>query len=217
MVLANENRTIEQTVAEILEDGAFLAVRLGAGAPVVEACRAAVRGGLRVLELTLTTPGALEAIEALSGEKGVVAGAGTVLRPEQVREVAARGGRFVLSPVHDPAVLHEAERLGLLAVPGGATPTEIYNAYRSGARLVKFFPAGALGGPEFIRTFRGPFPDVPLVPTSGPNAENLHEYLAAGAVAVGVGREVFPPGYSLRSIEAASGRVREALDAARSR
>jgi len=112
--------------------------------------------------------------------------------------------------------VHEAHRLGLLAVPGTATPTEILAAHRGGARLVKVFPSGALGGPEFLRAVRGPLPHVPLVPTSGPNAGNLHEYLAAGAVAVGVGREVFPPGFTLQSVEAASRRVREALDAARS-
>lgn len=213
--MSKANEAIEQTVAEVLEDGVILAVRFGAGAPVVEACRAAARGGLRVLEVTLTTPGALEAISELSKDKGVIVGAGTVLRLEDVRQVAARGGRFALSPVFDPEVMAEAGRLGLLAIPGAGSATEIYKAYTSGARLVKVFPSGALGGPEFLRAVRGPFPQIPLVPTSGPSAENLSEYLAAGAVAVGVGREVFPLGYTLESIEAASSRVREAMGKAR--
>lgn len=212
--MAKENGAIEQTVAEILEQKAILCFRFGAGEPLLEACRAAVRGGLRVLELTLTTPGALDAIEALSREKGVLAGAGTVLRPEDVRAVAERGGRFALSPVYDPGVLAEAERLGLLAIPGAATPSEIYAAHCGGARLVKVFPSGALGGPDFLRAVRGPFPNIPLVPTSGPTAENLKGYLAAGAAALGIGREVFPPGYTLQSIEAASSRVREAIESA---
>ena len=167
--------SIDQTMAEVIADGAILAVRLGSRDSVVQVCRAAIRGGLRVLELTLTTPGALDAIEELAAEKDVIVGAGTVLEPSDVEQVAARGGRFALSPVFEPAVIETAHRLGLLAVPGAGTPTEILKAHRAGAKMVKVFPSGALGGPEFIRSVRGPFPHFRLVPTSGPTAENLHE------------------------------------------
>ena len=207
--------SIDQTMAEVVADGAILAVRLGSRDSVVQVCRAAIRGGLRVLELTLTTPGALDAIEELAAEKDVIVGAGTVLEPSDVEQVAARGGRFALSPVFEPAVIETAHRLGLLAVPGAGTPTEILKAHRAGAKMVKVFPSGALGGPEFIRSVRGPFPHFRLVPTSGPTAENLHEYFAAGAVAVGVGREVFAPGFTLDTIVDASKRIREAVEAAR--
>jgi len=114
--------------------------------------------------------------------------------------------------VHDPEVVREAHRLGLLAVPGAATPTEILAAHGGGARLVKFFPSAALGGPAFIRAFRGPLPHIPLVPTSGPTAETLADYLDAGAVAVGVGPEVFPPGFTTAHVEAAARRIRHAAD-----
>ncbi|HEU4365259.1 MAG TPA: bifunctional 4-hydroxy-2-oxoglutarate aldolase/2-dehydro-3-deoxy-phosphogluconate aldolase [Candidatus Krumholzibacteria bacterium] len=206
---------IEHTVRDVLADGVFLCVRLGREAPLVEACRAAVRGGLSLLEITLTTPGALEAIETLAKEHGAVAGAGTVLRPEDIRRVADAGGRFALSPVFDPEVVDEAHRLGLLAVPGTSTPTEILAAHRHGARLVKVFPAALLGGAAYIRAVRGPLPDIPLVPTNGITAEAIAEYIAAGAVAVGVGADVFPRGFTLDHVEAASRRIRAAMDAAR--
>ncbi len=121
----------------------------------------------------------------------------------------------MFSPIFDPEVVDEAHRLGLLAVPGTATPTEILAAHRHGARLVKVFPSGALGGPDFVRAVRGPLPDVPLVPTSGPTAETLGDYLAAGAAAVGVGAEIFPAGLDPREIEAAACRVRAAFESAR--
>lgn len=207
---------IERTLAEVLEDGVILCARLGDRDPLVDACRAALRGGLRVIEVTLTTPRALQAIETLSAADNAVVGAGTVLTVEQARAVAEVGGRFALSPVLDPDVVKEAHRLGLLAVPGTASPSEILAAHRCGARLVKVFPVGSLGGPDFLRAVRGPFPDIPLAATNGPTAETLGDYMAAGAVAVGLGGEVFHPGYTLDSITAAAARVRKAMDAFRS-
>lgn len=208
---------IEHTVRDCLADGVFLCVRLGSGAPLVDACAAAVRGGLTVLEITLTTPGALKAIEHFARVPGVVAGGGTVLTREDARAVADAGGRFALSPVFDPDVVDEAHRLGLLAVPGTATATEILTAHRHGARLVKVFPAAALGGAAYIRAVRGPLPDIPLVPTNGITADNVFDYVTAGAVAVGVGGEVFPKGFTLEHVEEASRRIRRAMDAARGR
>jgi 2-dehydro-3-deoxyphosphogluconate aldolase/(4S)-4-hydroxy-2-oxoglutarate aldolase len=215
-IMSEESTRIERTLAAVLEEGVILCVRFSDGSRVVEACRAAVSGGLRVLELTLTTPGVLEAMRTLARDETILAGGGTVLTPDDARHVAAAGGRFALSPVFDPEVVDEAHRLGLLAIPGTATPGEILAAHRHGARLVKIFPAGALGGPAFLRAVRGPLPDVPLVPTNGPTAETLGEYLAAGAVAVGVGGEVFPEGYTLDGVRRAAGRVRAAVQAYRS-
>jgi len=180
----SDTATIERTRDAILEEGVVLCVRLGEGAPLLDVCRAAVKGGLRVLEMTLTTPGALDAIRVLAREGGSLVGGGTVLTRDEARAVADASGRFAFSPVFDPDVVDEAHRLGLLAVPGTATPTEILAAHRSGARLVKVFPAGALGGPAYLRAVRGPLPNVPLLPTSGPASESFAAYLAAGAVAV---------------------------------
>ena len=207
-----------ETLKTLLEEGAVLAVRLGPGENLAGACLAAARGGIGALEITLTTPGALGTIEALAKESGVLAGGGTVLTAEDVRNVAKAGGRFALSPVFDPGAADEAKRLDLLYIPGAATPTEILAAHRYGAPVVKFFPSGALGGPAFMKAFRGPFPNIPLLPTSGPTAENLASYFEAGAVAVGVGgAEFFAPGWTPSSVEAAARKVRQALSRVRAR
>jgi 2-dehydro-3-deoxyphosphogluconate aldolase/(4S)-4-hydroxy-2-oxoglutarate aldolase len=206
---------IDRTRDQLLAQGVVLSVRLGAGAPVLAACRAAIRGGLSVVEIALTTPGALETIKALSREGGAVIGGGTVLTPDEARAVHEAGGVFASSLVFDPEVVAEAHRLGLLALPGAATPTEVMAAYRQGARLVRVFPVGALGGPTFVRAMRRPFPDVALVPTGGPTTDNLWEYFAAGAAAVGVSAEVVPTSFTEEIVEEAARRVRAAVRRAR--
>jgi 2-dehydro-3-deoxyphosphogluconate aldolase/(4S)-4-hydroxy-2-oxoglutarate aldolase len=204
----------EKTLQELRREGAVLAVRLKAGEDLPGVCLAAMRGGVRVLEITLTTPGALDAIAALSREPGAIAGGGTVLTAEDVRNVARAGGRFALSPVFDPAAMEEARRLDLLGIPGAGSATEILAAHRHGAPVVKVFPSAAIGGPAFLRAIRGPFPDIPLLPTSGPTAATLASYFEAGAFAVGVGgAEFFPPGWTAATVETAARRVRAALDA----
>jgi len=207
---------IRETLIHILDEGVVVAVRLGPGAPLVDVCRALARGGLRVFELTLTTPGALDAIRALASDESLVVGGGTVLSPGDARRVADAGGCFAFSPVIDTGVIRQARKLGMVAVPGTATPTEALAAYNHDADLVKVFPAGPLGGADYIRKLRGPLPDIPLVPTSGPTADSLADYLDAGAVAVGVGGdELFPLGFTLQSVEQAARRVREEFDRVR--
>ena len=209
----NAAHAIQSTLRAIYDHGIILCVRLDPGAPVLDAAKAAAAGGLTVLEITLTTPGALGTIETLSKEENLLIGAGTVLTTNDVRAVAEAGGRFVMSPVFDEPVLSEAERLGILAVPGASTSTEILTAYRAGARAVKVFPAAALGGTGFLRAVRGPLPHIPLIPTSGPTADTMAEYFAAGASAVGVGNEVFHTEFTLESVQAAAKRVCEAFEA----
>ena len=200
----------------VLAEGVILCIRLTDGSRALDACRAAARGGLTVLEVTLTTPGALEWIAELASEDGLLVGAGTVLAPEQTAAVADAGGRFIMSPVFDPDVVDEAHRSGLLAVPGAATPREILAAYRHGATLVKVFPSEQLGGPTFLRRVRGPLPQVPLVPTSGPTARSIGDYVAAGACAVGVGPDVVKDGFVAAQVESAAREVRAAMERARS-
>jgi 2-dehydro-3-deoxyphosphogluconate aldolase/(4S)-4-hydroxy-2-oxoglutarate aldolase len=209
---------IDRTRDEIVSEGVVVCIRLDDDAQVLDVCRAAIRGGLRVLEITLTTPGALEAISTLADDSEAIVGGGTVLTADEARAVAAVGGRFVFSPVFHPEVVDEAHLRGLLAVPGTASPAEILAAHRHGARLIKVFPAAALGGPTFLRAVRGPLPEVPLVPTSGPTADSAAEYFAAGAVVVGVGgAEISPPGFTLTDVENAARRVKNAVDTARNR
>jgi len=206
---------IDRTRDQVLAHGVILSVRLGPGAPVLAACRAAIRGGISVLEVALTTPGAVETIGVLAREGKALIGGGTLLTPDDVRAVHAAGGKFASSLVFDPEVVAEAQRLGLLPLPGAATPTEIMAAYREGARLMRVFPVGALGGATFIRAMRRPFPDVALIPTGGPTTENLWEYFAAGAAAVGVSAEVVPMSFTEEVVEDAARRIRGAVERAR--
>lgn len=157
-----------------------------------KAMEAAVRGGMRIAEFTLNTPGALDLIREFSGRPDVVVGAGTVLDPGQAEAAVAAGARFLVAPVVDEAVIAAAARLGVAAVPGAYTPTEMLRAHRAGAPLVKVFPAPA-GGPDAVRSILGPLPFLRLVPTNGVTADNLAAYLAAGAYAVGFVRSLFEP------------------------
>jgi len=159
----------------------------------LEGARAALDGGLRVIEVTLTTPNALAIIAKLSQDPRAIVGAGTLLSEEDPQKVVEAGGRFGLSPVCDPKVMESAKKAGLFFAPGTSTPSEIVRAHQLGAEVVKVFPIGPLGGPNFIRAVRGPLPHIPLLPTNGVSLENLSEYFEAGVFAVGVGREVLEP------------------------
>lgn len=158
----------------------------------IPAMEAAARAGFRVLEFTLTIPGALDAIAAFAGRPGVAVGAGTVLTREQARSAVAAGARFLVSPVVDEAVIAEAAALGVAAIPGCATPTEMLRAHRAGAPLVKLFPAPA-DVAAWVRAVLGPLPELRIVPTNGVDAANAAEVLAAGAHAVGFVAPLFPP------------------------
>ncbi len=185
---------IDRTLEAIAASPVVVCIRRDDAQSALWAARAALDGGVRVIEVTLTTPGALEVITALAADERAVPGAGTVLEPAQAERVAEAGGRFALSPVTDPEVIEAAHRFGLLAVPGASTPGEIVAARRAGARVVKVFPIGPLGGPDFIRAVRGPLPDIPLLPTNGVGLERVDDYFDAGVFAVGVGREIFAAG-----------------------
>jgi 2-dehydro-3-deoxyphosphogluconate aldolase/(4S)-4-hydroxy-2-oxoglutarate aldolase len=208
------------SIREIEEQGVIAVVRLDDPQrlpPVVEALAA---GGVRAIEVTLTMPGALEAVAALAASAGgrILLGAGTVLDAETARATIAAGVRFVVSPIFSAAVVETCHRYGVLAMPGGYTPTEILNAAQSGADLVKVFPAGQLG-PAYLKDLRAPLPQLRLVPTGGVTAENAGAFLAAGAVAVGVGgalvdRKAVARGDYGHLIEEAR-RIKQAVRAAR--
>jgi Entner-Doudoroff aldolase len=148
------------------------------------AMEAAVRGGFRVVEFTLTTPDALGWIERFSARDDLVVGAGTVLDAAGVDDAVRAGARFIVSPVVDPEVIERGVELGVAVMPGTHTPTEMLRAWRAGALLQKVFPAPA-GGPAYARACLGPLPFLRLVPTSGVDRDNASQWLAAGAWAVG--------------------------------
>ena len=168
-------------------------VRLRDGAALLEVAGALVAGGITTLEFTLTTPGAITAIERCRARFGeAVVGAGTVLDADGARRCLAAGAQFLVSPGFDPDVIAAARVGGALAMPGAMTPTEIVVAWRAGADVVKVFPARALG-PRYIADVLAPLPDVPLMPTGGVDATNAADYLRAGAVAVAVGGSLVDP------------------------
>jgi 2-dehydro-3-deoxyphosphogluconate aldolase / (4S)-4-hydroxy-2-oxoglutarate aldolase len=147
-----------------------------------------LENGVRSLELTLTTKGALEVVERLAARvpDGTDLGMGTVLTAQEVDRAVDAGARFVVSPAVVPAVIEAATRRGIASYPGAFTPTEIHAAWSAGASAVKLFPAGA-PGPGYLKAVRAPLPDIPLVPTGGVDVETVGAWLDAGAVAVGLG------------------------------
>ncbi len=156
-------------------------------APVV--ADALAEGGVHAFEITLNEPKAVafRAIETVAASGSDVAiGAGTVLTIEDAGLAIDSGATFLVMPTTDPELVRWAAARGIPAFPGAATPTEILAAWRAGAAAVKLFPASALG-PSFVRECRGPFPDIPLVPTGGVTADTAGSFIAAGAVAVGLG------------------------------
>jgi Entner-Doudoroff aldolase len=156
------------------------------------AMEAAVQGGFRILEFTLTTPNALGLIEEFARRPGLIVGAGTVLSPEEAQACVAAGARFLVSPIVDDAVVRRARELGAAAIPGTHTPTEMMQAHRAGAPLVKLFPAPA-GGPAYLRSVLAPLPFLRIVPTNGVDEQNAADWLRAGAWAVGFVASLFDP------------------------
>ena len=158
------------------------------------AMNAAITGGVRIVEFTLTTPGALDLvaefagrdpIEPVDGIDRVIVGAGTVLTVAQARDAVRAGARFLVSPVADPEVIRAATDLGVAMIPGVHTPTEMLRAHQDGAPLLKLFPAPA-GGPAYLRSVLAPLPFLKIVPTNGVDASNITAWIAAGAWAVGL-------------------------------
>jgi Entner-Doudoroff aldolase len=154
------------------------------------ALEAAIAGGFRIVEVTMTTPDCLEHISAMAERHGIVVGAGTVLTVDDAKEAMAAGARFLVSPVTDPQVITFCRQHDLVSVPGTFTPTEMMMAHRAGADLVKLFP-GPGNGPEFVKSVRGPLPFLRIFPTAGVTEDNVEQWLAAGAFGVGFVASLF--------------------------
>ncbi len=161
-----------------------------AAAPAMEA---AVRAGFRVVEFTLTTPGAYDRIADFAVRDGLWVGAGTVLNVDEARQAVEAGARFLVSPVVDADVIRVAGELDVAMMPGCHTPTEMLPAHRAGAPLQKLFPAPGLG-PAYVRSCLGPMPFLRIVPTNGVGLDNVKAWLHAGSHAVGFVNPLFDPG-----------------------
>jgi 2-dehydro-3-deoxyphosphogluconate aldolase / (4S)-4-hydroxy-2-oxoglutarate aldolase len=175
--------------ATLLGPGSLIGiVRFHDGGDVAGTMAALVRGGIEQVEVTIDTPGALDAVADAAAE-GRTVGVGTITDSEQVRAAAAAGARFVVSPGLVPEVIETALTLGLEPMPGVFTATEILAASAAGARVMKLFPASS-GGPSYLRALRGPFPTVAIIPTGGVRIEEVQAYLQAGATAIALGSEL---------------------------
>jgi len=184
--------TVEDVMRKIGEVGIVPVVRAATVEDANRAVEAICAGGIPILEITMTVPNAISVIRHVIRECGntVLIGAGTVTTGEQAEQCIRAGAEFLVSPGLSTHVLAVAQACAKLAIPGALTPTELMQAQDNGAKLIKIFPCGNVGGPKYLQSLKGPFPNAALIPTGGVSAANAAEYLAAGAFALGVGGEL---------------------------
>ena len=184
--------TIDDVIRRIGEIGIVPVVRAATVDEAKLAVQAICAGGIRVVEITMTVPDAVAVIREVAQQYrgSVLIGAGTVTTGAQAELSLRAGAQFLVSPGLAITVLSVAQACGTLTIPGALTPTELMNAQENGARLVKIFPCGNVGGPKYLRSLKGPFPKAALIPTGGVNATNAADYIAAGAFALGVGADL---------------------------
>jgi 2-dehydro-3-deoxyphosphogluconate aldolase/(4S)-4-hydroxy-2-oxoglutarate aldolase len=176
-----------EVVRFITEKKIIAIIRAQSSTSLLKAVEALREGGIECIEVTMTTPGALQILEEVRKKMGeVLFGAGTVLDPETARLCILSGAQFLVTPSLNFAVIDMAHRYDVPIIPGALTPSEILSAWERGAEVVKVFPASSLG-PQYIRELKGPFPHIKLCPTGGINLDNLRSFLQAGATCVGVG------------------------------
>lgn len=180
--------TRPEILDSVLACGAVAVVRMADSGRLVRLAEAIAEGGVTAIEITMTTPNALAVIEETGRQLGdaVTVGVGSVLDAETARRAVDAGARYVVSPVFKPEIVEEAHRLGVPAMPGCFTPTEILTATEAGADVVKVFPADVVG-PAFFKGVRAPMPHLKMMPTGGVSLTNAGDWIRAGAVAVGVG------------------------------
>lgn len=171
--------------------GVVPVIRARSADEAAQAIAAIQKGGVSVLEITMTVPGAVELIrEVARRASDALVGAGTVLDPETARACIEAGARFVVSPALNVETIAACQEAGVAVLPGALTPTEVVTAWNAGADLVKVFPANALGGPSYIKSLKAPLPQIQLVPTGGVNLQTAKDFIKAGAAALGVGADL---------------------------
>ncbi len=178
----------DKNLQTITDCGVVAIVRVSSAREAVDVCMAIARGGVTPIEVTMTVPGAIDAIREFKSavKEEVLIGAGTVLDPETARACILAGADFIVSPTLNLEVIKVCRRYSKIIIPGTFTPTEILTAWEAGADIVKVFPA-SVGGPGYLKDIMGPLPQVKLVPTGGVNLETTPEFIKAGAVAVAAG------------------------------
>jgi 2-dehydro-3-deoxyphosphogluconate aldolase/(4S)-4-hydroxy-2-oxoglutarate aldolase len=184
----NKNEVIQR----IKEIGLVPVVRAASADEAMRAIDAIKAGGVSVLEITMTVPGAVAAIEEVAKRFGdeVIVGAGTVLDPETARICILAGAQFIVSPALNLETIACCRRYSVAVLPGALTPTEVVQAWTAGADFVKVFPAGALGGASYLKALKAPLPQIELVPTGGVSLKTAADFIKAGASALGVGADL---------------------------
>jgi 2-dehydro-3-deoxyphosphogluconate aldolase/(4S)-4-hydroxy-2-oxoglutarate aldolase len=184
--------TKQQIVTSMLEIGIVPIIRVNSEEAAIKSIEAVYEGGIRSAEITMTTPGAIRALEKLADAFGdkMILGAGTVLDPETARATILAGARFLVTPALKVATIEMARRYSTVICPGALTPTEILTAWEAGADFVKVFPCSNMGGAKYIKAVKAPLPQVEMIPTGGVNLETIGDFLKAGASAVAVGSEL---------------------------
>lgn len=182
----------ESTLAALKERRISAIIRTSDRDLARDAMQAVVDGGIRAVEFTLTTPGALELVSEFRDNSELIVGAGTVMTTGDVEAAAAAGAQFIVSPVFDAAVIRAAREHDLVSIPGTFTATEMQAAHEAGADMVKLFP-GPADVADYVRSILGPLPHLKIFPTNGITAENFLDVLAAGAAGVGLVRALFDP------------------------
>lgn len=184
--------TKQDVLRKIAEVGLVPVVRAQSADEAMKVADAIREGGVPVLEITMTVPGALGVMEQVVRRFGsdVVLGAGTVLDAETARACILAGARFVVSPALDLATIEMCRRYSVAVIPGALTPTEVVAAWSAGADVVKIFPCGALGGASYIKSLKGPLPQVEMIPTGGVSVKTAADFILAGSMALGVGADL---------------------------
>jgi len=180
------------TIQQIKAIGVIPVVRATSADEAMRAIEAIKAGGIAVLEITMTVPGAVRLIEQVCTryEGHALVGAGTVLDAETARACILSGAQFVVSPALNLETIACCRRYGIAVMPGALTPTEVVQAWTAGADLVKVFPAGAMGGASYLKALKAPLPQIELVPTGGVSLKTAADFIKAGASALGVGADL---------------------------
>jgi 2-dehydro-3-deoxyphosphogluconate aldolase / (4S)-4-hydroxy-2-oxoglutarate aldolase len=182
----------EEVRQRILDVGVVPVVRASSSKLAIAAADAICAGGISIIEVTMTVPGAIDVIQELVLSMGteILIGAGTVLDVATARQCIDAGAEFIVGPTFDPETVKLANRENKLVMAGALTPTEVVNAWKNGADFVKIFPCGNVGGPKYIKALKAPLPQIHLVPTGGVSLTNAAAFIRAGASALGVGAEL---------------------------
>ncbi len=179
-------------IGRIKDIGVVPVVRANSPEEALEAVEAIKAGGVPILEITMTVPGAIKVIEKIADKFGdeVVLGAGTVLDPETARACILAGATFIVSPALNLQTIELCRRYSIPICPGALTPTEVVTAWQAGADFVKVFPCSAMGGASYIKGLKAPLPQVELIPTGGVNLNTAIDFIKAGSSALGIGADL---------------------------